>query len=178
MLAPPRDIRTKRLILRFPTIDDADAIFTECASDPEVARYMTWRPHESKETVVEFLVALLNRHESGEEFSWIVATPTEGKLMGLIGARAHGHMVDIGYVLGQKHWNRGLMTEAISAVSDWWLSQAGIFRVCAVCDTENAGSARVLEKSGFRREGLLSRWIIHPNLSSEPRDCYMYGRVR
>jgi RimJ/RimL family protein N-acetyltransferase len=51
-------------------------------------------------------------------------------------------------------------------------------RIGAVCDVDNIGSARVLEKSGFVREGLLLRWLVHPNISDEPRDCYSYARVR
>jgi ribosomal-protein-alanine N-acetyltransferase len=42
----------------------------------------------------------------------------------------------------------------------------------------DVGSARVLEKSGFIREGLLRRWLLHPSISDEPRDCYSYARVR
>ena len=34
------------------------------------------------------------------------------------------------------------------------------------------------EKSGFVREGLLRRWLLHPNISDQPRDCYSYARVR
>jgi len=52
-----------------------------------------------------------------------------------------------------------------------------VIRIGAVCDVENIGSARVLEKSGFVREGLLRRWLIHPNISDEPRDCYSYAHV-
>ncbi|MGL5804920.1 MAG: hypothetical protein ACRC2R_17400 [Xenococcaceae cyanobacterium] len=33
-------------------------------------------------------------------------------------------------------------------------------------------SARVLEKVGMQRKGILKRWIIHPNLGDEPRNCY------
>jgi len=39
-------------------------------------------------------------------------------------------------------------------------------------------SARVMEKVGLEREGLLRRWIMHPNVSSEPRDCFAYARSR
>jgi [ribosomal protein S5]-alanine N-acetyltransferase len=53
-----------------------------------------------------------------------------------------------------------------------------VFRIGAVCDVENIGSARVLEKSGFVREGLLRRWLLHPNISDEPRDCFSYACVR
>jgi hypothetical protein len=31
---------------------------------------------------------------------------------------------------------------------------------------------------GMTREGILKRWTVHPNVSSEPRDCFVYARVR
>ena len=70
------------------------------------------------------------------------------------------------------------MTEFLTEVAVWALSQPSVFRISAVCDVENIGSARVLEKSGFVREGLLRRWLLHPNINDEPRDCYSYARVR
>ena len=70
------------------------------------------------------------------------------------------------------------MTEVLSEVADWALRQSSIFRIDAVCDVDNVGSARALEKSGFSREGVLRRWLVHPNVSDEPRDCYSYARVR
>lgn len=178
MIEPPSELRTARLLLRTPVIDDADAILSEYAADPEVTRYLTWAPHKESETVAEFLKELIERRRSGQEFSWLLMLQDECRVMGMISARVQAHSVDIGYVLGRKHWNRGFMAEAISVVSEWWLSQPGIFRISAVCDTENVGSARALEKAGFKREGELSRWIVLPNRSSEPRDCYIYGRVR
>ena len=53
-----------------------------------------------------------------------------------------------------------------------------IFRIWAVCDLDNFASARVLEKAGMQREGVLRRYILHPNISSEPRDVYCYATVR
>ena len=46
------------------------------------------------------------------------------------------------------------------------------------CDVENKASARVLEKVGMQREGTLRRYIVHPNISPEPRDCFVYSKVR
>jgi len=43
---------------------------------------------------------------------------------------------------------------------------------------ENLASARVLEKAGMHREGMLRRWSVHPNVSPEPRDCLCYAIVR
>jgi RimJ/RimL family protein N-acetyltransferase len=70
------------------------------------------------------------------------------------------------------------MTEAVRAVADWWLEQPAIYRVWAVCDVENRASARVLERAGFELEGTLRRWMIHPNVSDEPRDALCWARVR
>jgi RimJ/RimL family protein N-acetyltransferase len=48
----------------------------------------------------------------------------------------------------------------------------------AGCDAENFASASVMEKAGLVKEGILRRWIIHPNVSSEPRDWLSYAKVR
>ena len=161
-----------------PRVTDAEAIFEEYAADPDVTRYMTWVPHQESASVAKFLSELEDRHNAGTEFSWVIETPGEQRPFGMIGARIRGHKADIGYVLAKRHWNKGFMTEAVTVVSAWLLSVPGIFRVWAVCDTENPGSARTLEKSGFEREGMLRRWMIHPNCPDGPRDCFIYGRVR
>ena len=85
---------------------------------------------------------------------------------------------DLGYGLARQHWGHGYATEAVQAVVRWALSQEQFYRVWATCDVENLASARVLEKAGMQREGILRRFIIHPNISSEPRDCYCYAVVK
>ena len=178
MIQPPTEIQTSSLRLREPVVADAEAIFEEYAADPDVTRYMTWVPHSTSTTVADFLKVLASRAKSGEEYSWVLTNIDSARAIGMIGARVRDFKVDIGYVLGRAHWGKGYMTEAVSAVAEWFLSSGEIFRVWAVCDIENPASARVLEKSNFVREGILRRWMSHPNLSSEPRDCYIYGRVR
>ena len=70
------------------------------------------------------------------------------------------------------------MTEALAEVVGWALAQPPVFRVGAVCDVENAASARMMEKAGLAREGLLRRWLVHPNIGAEPRDCFSFARTR
>ena len=71
-----------------------------------------------------------------------------------------------------------MAAEALRPIVEWSLAQPGIFRVWALCDVDNAASARVLEKVGMRREGLLRRNTMHPNVSDEPRDSYCYAIVK
>lgn len=43
---------------------------------------------------------------------------------------------------------------------------------------DNPASARVMEKAGMKFEGLLRRYMVHPNINEEPRDCLMYAATR
>ena len=99
-------------------------------------------------------------------------------LAGMIEARQVGTAVDIGYVLRRSLWRRGLMTEAARAIVRWALSQPDIYRVWATCDVENTASARLLESIGMQREGVLRRWIVHPNISDTPRDALCFAIVK
>lgn len=178
MIKPPSEFRTDRLLLRTPQLKDADSILREYASDIDAARYMTWVPHESVDTVVQYLGELLERDSGGVEYGWAISELEDAGSFGVITVEVKEHIANFGYVLGKRKWRQGYMTESLSVVSDWMLSQPGIFRASAWCDVDNIGSARVLEKCGFVCEGISRRWSVHPNLSDEPRDCYVYARVR
>ena len=98
--------------------------------------------------------------------------------VGLIEIRVHTSAVDLGYALSQRWWRQGLMSEALRSALQWALAQPEIYRVWATCDIENVASARVLERVGMEREGVLRRWLTHPNLADAPRDCFCYSIVK
>lgn len=70
------------------------------------------------------------------------------------------------------------MAEAVLAVTQWAFEDPAVFRVWAVCDMENRASARLVEKTGFEREGVLKKFSLHPNVSATPRDCYSCAQTR
>ena len=92
--------------------------------------------------------------------------------------RPDSFKASIGYVLARTCWGQGFMSEAVSEIVRIVLSDPSMYRVEAFCDVENAASARTLEKAGMRREGIMRRYIIHPALSNEPRDCCLYAVTR
>jgi ribosomal-protein-alanine N-acetyltransferase len=100
------------------------------------------------------------------------------ELVGSIAARQDKNGVNLGYLLARAYWGRGLMAEAVLAVTQWAFGDPAVFRVWAVCDVENRASARLLEKTGFMREGVLRKFSLHPNVSAIPRDCYCYAQTR
>lgn len=93
----------------------------------------------------------------------------------MIDIRPQDCRVELGFVLAQAHWGKGLMSEAISIIALTSLGKPAIYRVQATCDAENTASARAMEKAGLRYEGVLRRYIVHPNVSLEPRDSLLYA---
>jgi len=174
----PQTIETARLILRRPVIDDAPAIFEGYAQDPDVVRYLMWQPHRSIADTNDFLVTVAQRIQQGKEQSWAITRKGDDRLIGMVAVRPNGFKHDLGYVLARPHWGRGIMTEATRAVVDLSLSDPQVRRVWAVCDVDNTASSRVMEKVGMTFEGVLRRWVIHPNVSPDPRDALCYALVR
>jgi RimJ/RimL family protein N-acetyltransferase len=174
---PPKIIETERLSLRRPLLSDAAAIF-EYARDPEVTRYMDWSMHTSPDGAVEFLTGALERLAAGTELTWMVTVKPDERAIGTISCRMRGHAVDFGYALNRRYWGRGFATEAARAVVAWVSALEDVYRVWATCDVENIASARVLEKATLTREGVLRSWSIKPNIGPQPRDAYVYAKVR
>ena len=178
MPVPPEVIETQRLVLRRPRAADAEHVYAY-GRDPEVTRFMDWETHRSVRDAAEFIALAATRWDSGEEYSWLVTVKPDDVPVGGVGCRVRGHAVDFGYALARGHWGRGYATEAARAVVEWAFAIDGVHRVWATCDTANAASARVLEKAGLTREGVLRKSAVKPNLPERtPRDAFLYSKVR
>lgn len=174
----PDGFRTARLLLRPITPADAGAIFDSYAQDPEVTRFLTWRPHRSR-AETDAYIAHCFAVPTNAGRTYVLTAADDGAVFGAFDLRrTAGHRLDCGYVLARARWGRGLMTEVLTEVAIWALGQPSVFRLGAVCDTDNRGSARVMHKAGLIREGVLRRWLVHPNIGDEPRDCLSYARAR
>ena len=181
MLTVPDEIATARLTLRRIRRDDAVGIFDAYASRPEVARYMTFPVARAVADVQAFVDRAVAGWEERHAYEFTVRSDG-GRIVGGCGFEqavrgADRHLL-FGYCLAPREWNRGYGTEVAAAVRSWFESADGVYRLSAVVDVDNPASSRVLEKAGFAFEGVLRRWIVHPNVSDEPRDVRMYAAVR
>lgn len=177
-MKPPERFETERLTLRKALLRDAPVIFESYAQDPEVTRFLIWNPHQNIRETEQFLARCQELWQSGDDFAYAIALKGTDHLIGMFGLHPMQLKVEVGYALARPYWGKGYMTEALCAVIDWALSQPDIFRVQAFCDVENIGSSRVMEKAGMQQEGLLRRYVLHPNISNEPRDAFLYAVVR
>jgi ribosomal-protein-alanine N-acetyltransferase len=148
-------LETERLILRRFTTDDADAMFRNWASDPEVARFMPYEPHKSIDESHRIVKQFMN--DSLNTYKWAIVPKDFGEPIGTIGADTDDslNMAYIGYDLGKAWWHQGYMSEACAAVIRFFFEQVGVNRVYSSHDPRNPHSGAVMRKCGMQYEGTL-----------------------
>ncbi len=129
-----------------------------------------WLNHVAEET-----------RRQGRSVNWAIRG-SDGLLVGGIGF--HGlelgktHRGELGYWLAKPYWRRGIMTEAVRRVAAFSFAEFGLIRIAADVFHFNIGSARVLEKAGFKLEGVLRKYyrkdgnvfdgMLYSKLKGEP----------
>ena len=164
-----------RVVLRAPRLGDADALFERVTSDPDVTRYLSWRPHPDADETRRVITEVFN---VAGETAWLIELRDGGGPIGLCGwRRPQPHIIDFGYCLGRRWWRHGLMSEAVQLLLDKAARDRTVYRVTAHCHVDNTASARLLERSGLTFEGRLARYAVLPNISDEPQDCLLFGKA-
>ncbi|GLJ12428.1 hypothetical protein SUGI_0190780 [Cryptomeria japonica] len=147
--------------------------FYEWLSDEQVTKFTTWEAIESKERAREILTKVVIPHP------WFRAICVNGRAVGHIvlkqGEGIHSCRAEIGYVISRNYWNRGLATQAVQSALKNGLSELkGVERVEGLVLPENAASARVLEKAGFRNNGFFPKYV---RVKGCVEDCFIFSYV-
>ena len=172
-------MHTERLLLRPPAVQDAQSIFAQWTSDPDVTRFLLWPTHRDVEDTRAFLRGCQQAwREGASRFPWVLTRTDDSTPVGMLELNVDGHAVSVGYVISPRFQARGFATEALEHVIEVALAKPSVWRVWATTDIENIASARVMEKAGMQREGRLRRYAVRPQLGEEPRDAYVYSAVR
>lgn len=151
-------IETRRMILRRFKIEDAEDMYHNWASDPEVTRFLTWPVHASVDATRNLLSQWVLHYEDGGYFSWAMELKETGEAIGSISVvklNEETEAADIGYCMSRAYWGQGLMAEALSAVIEYLFDVVGLNRIAACHDVNNPRSGRVMDKAGMRQEGIL-----------------------
>lgn len=147
------EIRTKRLVLVPNGIRFLESTY-EYTSDIENTRFMIYLPNESIEEAEEFLKQVESEWQKENQTAYEFAILYQGNHIGSIGfdVDEDRSLAEFGWYLSKKYWNMGLTTEAAEAVLDYAVNVVGVRHFIAHCDSENAGSYRVMEKLGMERK--------------------------
>lgn len=169
-------LKTERLTLRKFKKSDYKDIFT-WASNPKVNRYVSYLPH--KELADSKKIAGLWADEAKQMDSYNWAIEYEGRVIGNIDVVRHDNLWEavMGWQIDAPFWNKGIMTEAATAVFDFLLCEVGFHRISAGHDTRNPASGKVMEKLGMKKEGLFPQYYYKKGARGTG-DAQKYGILK
>lgn len=149
-------IVTDLLVLRQFCLDDAQSMYQNWASDPEVTKYLTWPAHSTPEVSCMILESWVREYKRADSYQW--AIEFEGQPIGSISAVSvndAAQLVHVGYCIGRNWWHRGITTEALAGVIRFFFEEVGVNRIETRHDPNNPHSGAVMRKCGMTYEGTL-----------------------
>lgn len=154
------DLETERLVLRRLHPSDAESLFAILA-DEELTRFYDDEAFTEISQAREQIEAWASGFDEWRSIRWGIARKETGTVIGTCGYygfhRWHGRG-SLGFELARPYWRQGIMTEALAAIIRFGFRKVGLNRIQAVVMPGNEGSEKLLEKLGFRREGVLREY--------------------
>lgn len=155
---------------------DAEALH-DYLRDPAVTE-LTAYPIVTPALVEAIIEKCRGRWAAGELSKWGIARTEDDRIIGTCGfnewSPAH-RWAELAYDLAREHWGRGLMGRIVNAVLRWTFERDQVDRVQAFVRVDNLRSQKLLERTGFVREGCLRSFRV---CRGQPHDFYLYALLR
>jgi len=150
------ELSTERFLLTQVCLSDQAFLF-EGLSDPEAMPYYGVY-YESFEETKKQLDWYDKNYLEGTGINWKVVDKISSESIGVISVYAYKkehNKAELGYWLLPRFWGKGIATEVLPSVIQFWQNEKGLHRLEAFIELENEGSIRLLENAGFVREGTM-----------------------
>jgi len=158
----PAILDTRRLQLRPLKISDALDI-QKAAGKREIADTMISLPHPyTVGRAEEYVARMQNEREAGLSFAFIIEKKSNNEFCGLIEVRdieQEHSQGELSFWLALEAWGHGYMSEVVQAIVQYGFEVLHLNRLYAHHMLRNPATGRVLEKNGFRQEGLLRQRV-------------------
>jgi RimJ/RimL family protein N-acetyltransferase len=144
--------------------------------DPEVARWIHLPQPFGLEQATAYLQSAMALWRDGTGAAFAIVDRTDGALLGAVtrfGPEGHGATVGLWLVAAGR--GRGIGTRVLGHVIEWSFATTDVTRIDCYIEPGNEPSMRMVERVGFRREGLLRAWEMGP---SGPIDCVVWSVLR
>lgn len=170
------ELRTERLRLRELILPDTERLY-QLRSDPRVMRHIGRPTAQGMDDARALIERIATNRAANEGITWAICPTGQQELIGTIGfyrLKPEHWTGEVGYLLDPEHWGQGLMREALDEVTRHGFEAIGFKRIEAITAPENAASRHLLERCGYRLEGIL-RGNYHWN--GQQLDSAVYGRL-
>lgn len=148
----------------------------QSANNPNVSRYLTDRfptPYTLQDAYA--WIDLNQAKRNNTDFAIEVGGGVAGGIGYELGSYEMRLTASMGYWLAEPFWGRGIATAALSALTEYAFQTHALRRISSVVMAPNAASARVLEKAGYVREGIMRNGAVK---NGELLDLLLYAIVR
>jgi ribosomal-protein-alanine N-acetyltransferase len=146
-------IETSRLILRKHELTDADDIFRNWVTDPEVSRFWSWQPHKNIDETKSLLADWIEEYSKPDTYHWIIIFKNISQAIGYIYLSEINDIDDsvaVHYALSRKYWNQGIMSEACKRVFQFAFSDLQVKTIHSRHHIDNSASGKVMQKCGMK----------------------------
>ncbi|MDN4525818.1 GNAT family N-acetyltransferase [Fictibacillus fluitans] len=152
------EMETRRLYMRKMTAEDAPE-FLNIYSDPLVVKDMGEEPLTNIEEAEEMISFMNDLFDENAAFRWGIIRKEDDMLIGSCGFNSwetiRGSRGEIAYDLGKKYWRQGYMTETLEKMIEFGFYTMKLYRLEAFTNVDALPSMKILEKTGFRQDGIL-----------------------
>ncbi|MGB3554760.1 MAG: GNAT family protein [Jannaschia sp.] len=175
-------IETDRMILRLP--QHADYRAWVALREGSAAFLQPWEPewaadHLSRKSFTNRVYWAQRTHGQGAALALFLTRKTDNAVLGAITLdnvrRGPAQSATLGYWIGEEHARQGFMREAIVALSHHAFRRLDLSRIEAACLEENAASRGLLEKAGFKYEGVAQSYL---QIAGRWRNHVLYAALR
>jgi [ribosomal protein S5]-alanine N-acetyltransferase len=152
-------LTTTRLTLKPLALSDAAAIFALRSNDA-VNQFIGRKKAENLQDAHDFILKIQQNVQDNTSFYWGIHAQNATELIGTIclwNLERDKGIAEIGYELMPHYQGKGLMQEALKVVIDYAFS-IGFTTITAYCHAENASSIRLLERNGFKKQGIVEAY--------------------
>ncbi|MFA5051761.1 MAG: GNAT family protein [Patescibacteria group bacterium] len=170
-------IKTKRFTLRPYRKSDALSLARNI-NDPLIYRYTLHIPYPYRlSDATKWFKKIIPEYRKTRPTCIHFAIEMDGEVAGCVGLSniEPRHKTEIGYWLARRYWGQGIVPEAVKLVTAFAFKKMKLRRVYAYTFVPNKQSARVLQKDGFKREGLL---VEATKKDGKLRDEYIWAKVK
>ena len=174
-----KTLDTERLQLRQITRGDGPVLFETCFGNPNVTKFLRYETHPDLDETDRIIDIWTESYKKTDFYLWVIVLKENGEPIGTVGCDKEGWDADaagaLGYQLAEKHWGKGYMTEAVSAVIKFMFEQVGLNRIEVYHSTRNPASGAVMRRCGMQYEGMCREKYY---CSQGYQDCNMYAILK
>ena len=175
------EIKTQRLILKpfVATFDFANKLFEIISGNREFFKYMPWADVKQAEQEFDFLRGAEKAWKNKTKSDYAMYLSSNNEFVGccsFFNINWDDNTGEIGYWLNPKYAKQGLMSEAVSAITQEYMAK-GFERIIIHANPDNIASCKTAEKCQYKREGIMRNFTFNPSLGKR-EDIVLYAKIK